>query len=132
MITNLNDFPEIVLVGCIEYVAGLKGLKDRSLNTYETYIVEENMPLKEIGKYSFFTLFALHRSDLNNSKNNSKPSNHAEIIQPYGGYVKADNPLKAEVYYYRVKSVSKNNIRLELYQRTLKYYNGYPDRIITY
>lgn len=131
LITNLNEFPELRLIG---YVTG------PMIERYEVSSVKENVPLSKGYKFNEFKLFAITTAILNSAgglenidfEEIAKILAPAEIIDPDGTYVTNDNPLESEYYYYNITEVIETTLTLKLLQRVLKYNDGTPDRIITY
>jgi hypothetical protein len=130
-ITNLNEYPELALIG---YITG------PTLDTaYEAYRIEENVPLYAGYKFNQLRLFAMPTSvfeeagglDNIDMQKVAQTFPSIEMVSFYDT-VSDSNPLKAERYYYRITAAAESGITLTLYQRVLSYNNGQADTTITY
>ena len=131
-ITNIYSYSNLVIIG---YITGFV-LRDN----YIVYIVKNNEPLYKGYKFNNLELFAIEWSDLVRAgginkmdfKKISQRKTPAEIIDPHGGVVPNDNPLKSEHYYYRIEGYTKKVLKLKLYRVVLKFSGGIPDEIIEF
>jgi hypothetical protein len=130
VITNLSEYPELVLIG---YITG------PVIETYEAYQIEENVPLYVGYKFNQLRLFAMHRSVLDGAGGLDR-IDMQKIAQVFPSIdmmsfydtVPDSNPLNAERYYYRITAFTDTGVTLALYQRVLSYNNGQPDNVIAY
>ncbi len=131
VITNLSEYPELVLIGYItgpEFGTGCKA-----------YRIEENVPLYVGYKFNQLRLFAMPKSVFEgagglDSINMQKIAQTFSSIEMASFYdtVPDSNPLNAERYYYRITAATEGSVTLTLYQRVLRYNDGQADTTITY
>lgn len=130
-ITNLEDFPEIVLVS---YVTG------PMIEGYEATVVEQNIPLTRGYKFNQLRLFAVQKAivdqlggidriDFAKAAEQMPP---ADIVDPDTYFVPEDNPVAADAYYYTVEETTDTILTLQLQYRVITFNDGRPDERLTY
>ena len=130
VITNLSEYPDLVLIG---YITG------PMIVTYEAYRIEENVPLHAGYKFNQLRLFAMLRSVFEDAGGLDRIDMH-KIAQTFESLIMVSfddtapdsSPIQAERYYYRITASTDSSVTLTLYQRVLSYNNGQPDKIIAY
>lgn len=128
-ITNVNDYPEITLLG---YIIGV-GM------TFDTYAITSSECLTKGYKYNDFNIFAVKKAYLN-GKDIQKlilPKDPNAIassirIEPFGGYLNDSIPISEIEQYYKIVGFSKNEVILHKWKEITRFSNGKPDSISTY
>ncbi len=130
VITNVSEYPDLVLIG---YITG------PMIATYEAYRIEEHVPLHAGYKFNQLRLFAMPRSVFEDGGgleriDMQKIARTFESMTMVSFYdtVPDSNPINADHYYYRITDSMETGVILTLYQRVLGYNNGQPDNVITY
>jgi len=127
-ITNLNEYPEISLLGYVKSYMG---------SSFHTYQLLSNQCLTKDYKYNTFCLYAVKKTylegkvistmDLPNDKNAVKAS---IALDPSDGYYVADsNPLISEEDFYKIIGFTDTSIVLNIWKVVSKF-NGQADLIV--
>lgn len=130
-ITNLNDFPEIVLVS---YVTG------PMIQGYEATIIEQNTPVSKGYKFDRVQLFAVKKTivdqlggiDQIDFAKVAEQMSPADIVDPGTYFVPEDNPVATDSYYYKISEVTETVLTLQLDHRVISFNDGRVDERITY
>lgn len=145
MVTNIDDYPNMQLLGCIE--------KMGSDNI--TYAVEQNVSLSLGYKHNRFRFLSIKKSLLNEfggidtkakdiydvSSNQglseklvqlSISKKSLRMISNNTVYVEKKYPMKTDNYYYEIIESSDANLTLKLKKRIIGFSNGSADKIINY
>lgn len=127
-ITNLNEYPEISLLGYVKSYMG---------SSFRTYEVSSNQCLTKDYKYNIFCLYAVKKTylegkvistmDLPNDKNAVKAS---IALDPSDGYYVDSNPLISEEYFYKIIGFTETSFELSLWKVVSKFNNGQADLIV--
>ena len=136
MITNIDTYPNIVLLGC----------KEATVGPAFTYRIEENIPLR-----SHIGLVAINKelleisggienadkelidktlSDKLIALSNSKKS--PVMLTSLIVYVENKYPMKTDDYYYEITETTDNNLTLKLKKRVITFTDDIADKIIEY
>jgi hypothetical protein len=128
-ITNLNEYPEISLLG---YVKSYNG------SSSHTYEVLSDQCLTKDYKYNTFYLYAVRKKylegkvisamDLPNDMNAVKANIALDASDGY--YVANSNPLISEEYFYKIVGFTETSFILNVWKVVSKFNNGQPDLII--
>jgi len=128
-ITNMDDFPDISLLG----------YPHPGAMNYDTYLITSNQCLTKGYEYNDFNIYAVNKEyligkdikELNLFKNpNAMPSNI--YIRPYGSYIHDSIPFNAIEEYYQIVGLSKTQVILHKWKEVIKFNNGKPDSTSTY
>jgi len=145
IITNIDAYPNIVLLGCIEAKVG---------NSI-TYKIEENIPLNVGYRFNDFRLLAINKelleisggiedkvSDINQESTNkilsdkfialSKSKSSPAMPGSFNVYVEKKYPMKTDDYYYEITETTNNNLTLKLKKRVITFTDDTADKIIEY
>jgi hypothetical protein len=130
-LTNLNDFPEMVLVS---YVTG------PMIQDYEATVIEQNTPLSKGYKFNQLQLFAVKKTivdqlggiDRIDFAKIAEQTPPADIVDPGTYFVPEDNPVSADRYYYKITETTETILNLQLDHRVISFNNGRADELITY
>lgn len=125
-ITNLDEFPDVYLIGC---VIGMNG------NKHEAYIVEQDKCLTQSGyKFNDFKILAAKKIyvDLFGVENidplNVNVLVSDETINPLGSYVDNSNPLVKEEIEYLIAGFSDRELILFKSKVVSEYNDGTPKK----
>ena len=125
-ITNLDEFPDVYLIG---YVTDVNG------NKYETYIIEQDKCLARGGyKFNELEILAAKKiyvdlfgvENINPSDANILVSD--ERIDPLGGYIDNSNPLIKEEVEYLIAGFSDRELILFKSKVVSEYNDGTPKK----
>jgi hypothetical protein len=128
-ITNLNEYPEISLLGYVKSYMG---------SSFRTYEVSSDQCLTKDYKYNTFCLYAVKKTylegkdisamDLPNDKNAVKAS---IALDPSDGYYVADsNPLISEEDFYKIIGFTDTSFVLRIWKVVSKFNHGQADLIV--
>jgi len=127
-VTNLSEFPEIVLLGY--YVGPM-------VETYEVYQVEEGKCLDKGYKFNTLNLYWVTKDqfsqlDLKNLDLKS-PENKLKLllegVESYGGYVEESNPLIKETIEYSITEGLSSDVMIYKSGQISEYNDGRPNQI---
>jgi hypothetical protein len=130
-ITNLDDFPEIMLVS---YVTG------PMIQGYEMTVIEQDVPLSKGYKFNQLQLFAIKKAfvdqlggiDQIDFAKVAEQMPPADIVDPGPYFVPEDNPVATDSYYYKITEVTETVLTLQLDHRVISFNDGRADERITY
>lgn len=128
-ITNLNEYPEISLLGYVKSYIG---------SSFHTYEVSSNQCLTKDYKYNTFCLYAVKKTylegkvistmNLPDDKNAVKAS---IALDPSDGYYVANsNPLISEEYFYKIIGFTETSFVLSICKVVSKFNHGLADLIV--
>lgn len=129
MITNIDDYPEVSLLGFVP----------TGVINYDTYVISSSQCLTKGYKYNDFNVFAVSKEYLAGKDikkldlprdNNAIPSNIR--IEPFGGYLNDSIPISATEQYYKIIGFTANSLVLFKWKEVNKFNNGKPDSTKTY
>jgi hypothetical protein len=127
-ITNIEDYPEISLLG---FTTGT--LK------YDTYVVTSSSCLTKGYKYNDFNVFTVNKTYLSGKDitNLNLPNDPNAVlsdipINPYAGYVSNSIPISSIEQFYKIVGFSDVNVVLFKWKELTKFNNGKPDSTKTY
>jgi hypothetical protein len=128
-ITNLNEYPEISLLGYVKSYVG---------SSFHTYEVSLNQCLTKDYKYNTLCLYAVKKTylegkdistmDLPNDKNAVKASIPLDPADGY--YVAGSNPLISEEYFYKIIGFTETSFVLYKWKVVNKFNNGQADLVV--
>ena len=128
-ITNIDDYPEVSLLGFIP----------PSAIQYDTYVINSKDCLTKGYKYNDFNVYAVKKEYLtgkdikkiNLPKDpNAFPSNfHIEL---YGGYLNDSIHISGIEQYFKIVGFTANSLVLYKWKEVNKFNNGKPDSTSTY
>jgi len=128
-ITNIDDFPDVSLLG----------YPHPGAMNYDTYLISSNQCLTKGYDYNDFYIYAVNKEyligkdikklDLFKDPNAMLSNNH---IIPFGGYIQDSIPILAVEEYYKIVGFSKTQVILYKWQEITKFNNGKPDSTSTY
>ena len=145
IVTNIDDYPNIQLLGCIEAM-----MRDNI-----TYGVEQNVSLSLGYKHNKFRFLGIKKSLLNEFggidtkakdiyAESSSPDLSEKLVQLSISkksptmitnktvYVDKKYPMKTDNYYYEIIESSDANLTLKLKKRIIGFSNGSADKVINY
>jgi len=145
MVTNIDDYPNMQLLGCIEAMVG----------DNVTYSVEQNISLRLGYKHNRFRFLGIKKDLLNefggiNTKatDNIYESSNEELSEKLVQlsiskkspqmitnriiYVDKKYPMKTDDYYYEIIEGTDANLTLKLKKRIIGFSDGSTDKIINY
>jgi hypothetical protein len=132
-ITNLDEYPEISLLG---YVKSYQG------SSFYAYEVSSNQCLTKGYKFNTFSLYAVKKSylegkvistiDLPNDKNAVKANIAIDPSESDGYYTPDSNPLISQEYCYKIIGFTDTTVILYKWKEVTKYNNGQTDLIRYY
>lgn len=121
---NLNDFPNVVLIGDISGPGGE--------NTYEL----NNNCLTKGYKFNSLNVYWMTKEKFNSiDLNNFNPSDANLLLtnlEVYGGYVADSNPLINDNIEYSIAGFSSGNLIVYKSKETQEYNNGNPAKVETF
>ena len=119
-IVNLNEFPNIVLIG---YYTG------PMVENYESYQIKNNECLTKGYKFNSLSIYWNTKD-----KPNSIDPSHLllEDVEPYGGYVDQSNPLVNEDIEYSIAGFSGEKLVIYKSKQTSEYNDGSPKKVETF
>jgi hypothetical protein len=127
-ITNIDDYPEVALIGY--------GVEVMPITTY---IISSTNCLSKGYKFNTLNVLAVNKIYLESKELtktdwlrdiNALPSNIQ--IDPEGGYIHDSIPLSAVEEYYKIVGFSQSNVILFKWKEVTKYNNGLDDSIKTF
>jgi hypothetical protein len=128
-ITNLNDYPEISLIGDVRDAGGFDF----------SYIISSTACLVKGYKFNQFTVYAVSNNylagkdiddvDWTNDKNAFK-SNIS--IEPYAGYYANSNPTDSIDQFYKIMGFTVSSVILHKWKEITRFNNEKPDSVILY
>ncbi|MCX6737092.1 MAG: hypothetical protein NTW73_03355, partial [Candidatus Parcubacteria bacterium] len=117
---NLNEFPNIVLIG---YYTG------PMVDKYELYQVKNNECLTKGYKFNKLSIYWNTKDKLNSIDTNNLL---LEDVEPYGGYVDQSNPLIKEDIEYSIAGFSGNKLVIYKSKQISEYNNGTAKKVETF
>jgi len=130
-ITNIDDYPEVSLLGFIPPSPMGSG-------SY-TYVITSAKCLTKGYKFNDFNIFAIKKEYLTGKDINEidLPKDPNAIssnihIEPYGGYVNDSIHISAIDQYYRIVGFSETSAILHKWKEVTRFNNGKPDSTKTY
>lgn len=128
-ITNLEDYPDIALVGFIIPMG----------SNYESYLISSSKCLSKGYKYNDFNVYAVNKAYLTGKDLNKldlpRDPNAVQSnikIEPYFGYMNDSIPISGLEQYYQIVGFSKTNVILYLWKEVTKFNDGKPDLTKTF
>ena len=130
LITNINAFPQIAIIG---YATGPMG-------GFPPYVVEQGKPLNKGYKFNQFALFAI-RKDLLADAGGVQALDVASIavrypvarvVDPGGRYVSNAYSLDSESFYYEIAVATAAEVTLKLVRHAQRFRDGREDLIVRY
>ena len=128
-ITNIDDYPEVSLLGFIPPSAA----------PYDTYVINSIDCLTKGYKYNNFNIYAVKKEyligkdikkiDLPRDPNASPNNIHIEL---YGGYINDSISISSIEQYYKIVGYTTTSVVLYKWKEVNKFNNGKPDSTSTY
>ena len=116
-IVNLNDFPNISLLG---YYTG------PVIDDYESYLIKNNECLTMGYKLNSFKI----NWNTQDKAGQVNPDNFLELDESlYGGAVENNDPLKKKTIEYSISVLSDGKVSIEKSRVISEYYDGIPEKI---